>query len=320
MKWNKYRIKTKAMAEDILCGMLMELGIDSFEVEDNIPISSEDVKALYIDIPAKLDSTDDTAYISFYTQPDDANEKQLIENVLSEIERLREFADLGEGSIEKFITDEEDYINEWKQYFKPFYIEDILIKPSWEKVNEIKENSKIIEIDPGTAFGTGKHETTRLCIEGIKKYVKNDSNVLDIGCGSGILSIAAIKCGAKKVLGTDIDEIAVKASYENIKVNNISTDECSFETGNVLEDNQTFDEENSGKYDIVVANIFANIIIPMSKKVSKYMTDDGVFISSGIILSQEDRVKNAFKENGLRVIEVNRINDWVCIVAKKAGV
>ena len=176
----------------------------------------------------------------------------------------------------------------------------------------------MIEIDPGTAFGTGGHETTQLCIAALKKWLTGEEEVFDIGCGSGILSIIAAKLGAAKVFGVDIDPLAVEASYENIAVNHISTEQAAFAQGDIIGDKEFVDSmiSEGKKYDIVVANILADVIIPLSEKVAPFLKEDGVFISSGIINTKEQAVRDALIQNGFEIVEVNRMKDWVSFTAR----
>lgn len=221
MEWNKYRIKTTTEAEDFVAGMLLELGIIGVQIEDNVQISREDMEAQYIGYLADLPEDDGTAYVSFYTnkardnRPEeeairDAENEKLLDTIREKLKEANSFLNIGEGSIEKSSTREEDWINNWKKYFKAFTVGDFYIKPTWQKVEPQYKDYKLIEIDPGTSFGTGKHETTQLCITGLTKYLKEGDSVLDIGCGSGILSLVALKLGASHVDMSDIDDAQKK--------------------------------------------------------------------------------------------------------------
>lgn len=335
MEWNKYTIKTLATAEDAISGMLLELGIYGIEIEDNVPLSEEDKKAMYIDIVPVLPENDNTAYISFYLEESE-EEKQLVQSVKEALTKLSGFVEIGEGQIISSVSREEDWINNWKEFFKPFVVDNIIIKPTWECLDEnniidIAKNDKtdrealstenddkiVIEIDPGTAFGTGRHETTRLCIGQILKYVKPGMNVLDAGCGSGILSIVAAKVGATEIKGTDIDKIAVDSAKENLIQNGIKEESFSMLLGNLIEDEALRKEVGFECFDVVVANILADVIIPMSKVIPMHLKPNGIFISSGIINTKEEDVKAAILANGMEIVDVIHLNDWVSVVAKK---
>ena len=320
MKWDKYCLKTTTQSTDFVCGLLIELGIHGMEVEDNIQLTEEEKKIQFIDYLADLPEDDGTAYISFYTEEGKDNE-ELLETLREKLKEASEFLDIGEGSIEKSITEDVDWVNNWKKYFKSFVVDGFYIKPTWETGENIPSGKQVIEIDPGTAFGTGKHDTTQLCIKQLVKYLKPGDKVLDLGCGSGILSIVAKKLGAGKITMTDIDEAAVKASKENFSVNNIPTDDVQMIYGNVLEDDtlkQLFEEE---QYDIVVANILADVIIPIAGMVDRFLKPDGMFISSGIIYMKEDDVKEAIRQNrNIQLTETEKQGDWRAMMAvKKTG-
>lgn len=317
MKWNKYKIKTTTQATDYLCGILIDLGITGMEVEDNVQISQEDKEKMYIDYLADLPEDDGTASVSFYTDENN-NDEELLDSIRQEIKEASIFMDMGEGSIEKSMTEDVDWVNNWKKYFKSFTVGDFFIKPTWEEASEEYKHMKMIEIDPGTAFGTGKHDTTQLCINQLIKYVKPQDKVLDLGCGSGILSIIAKKLGAGQVDMTDIDEAAMVASEENFQVNNIPTDDVDMICGNVLEDEAMQARFEKEQYDIVVANILADVIIPIAGIVDRFLKPGGVFISSGIIYMKEDAVKEAVAENeNLELLHIEKQGDWRAVMAVK---
>ncbi|MBE6014484.1 MAG: 50S ribosomal protein L11 methyltransferase [Lachnospiraceae bacterium] len=333
MEWNKYTIKTLTTAEDAISGMLMELGIYGVEIEDNIPISEEDKKTMFIDILPELPIDDGTAYISFYLEEGE-KERETVEAVKAGLTRLREFVDIGEWEIVTSSTKEEDWINNWKEFFKPFTVDNIVIKPTWENLDEdniidITKNDKtdresmddackeriVIEIDPGTAFGTGRHETTRLCMGQLRKYIKAGMRVLDAGAGSGVLSIVAEKLGAGFVFGTDIDPIAVEAAERNLILNGIDKSRFTMTRGNLIDDADLRKRAGEGSFDLVVANILADVIIPMSKVIPSLLKKDGVFISSGIINTKETEVKAAIEEAGFKILDIVHLNEWVAIIA-----
>lgn len=316
MDWKKYTIKTRTEAEDFISAMLMEIGIEGIEIEDNVPISEEDKKKLFIDILPVLPIDDGDAYVSFYLE-EDKDEEDYLPKVKEGLEELRMFADVGEGTITKTISHVEEWRDKWKEFFKPFTIDDIVIKPTWEEISEADKDKMVIEIDPGTAFGTGKHETTQLVIRQMKKYVNETTKLLDLGCGSGILSIIGSKLGAKEIVGTDIDVLAVDASNENMEVNGVSKDTYKFYLGNIIEEEGLQEKVGFETYDVAVANILADIIIPMAPIVPKLIKKGGIFISSGIIFNKEEAVKEAILKTGMEIVEITHQGDWVSITARK---
>lgn len=319
MKWTKLILDTTTEAVDLISDMLGDLGIVGIEISDNLQISEEDRKRLFIDILPELKEDDGTAQISFYVE-DGEDLDELLENVNEGLNDLAQYVNIGSRTITVTVTEDKDWINNWKAFFKPFRIDDtIVIKPTWEVLEDQKEGDLIIEIDPGTSFGTGSHETTKLCIVGMKKYINNGSVVLDAGSGSGILSVIAKKLGAKEVLGIDIDPNATNSALENAGVNRLKIQEgdLSFMTGNMIEDDGIRTRIGKEKYDLVVANILADVIVPLSDVIGENMKPDGIFISSGIINTKEETVREAILKNGFKILEVNKMNDWVSFVAQK---
>lgn len=317
MKWTKLTLSTMADAVDLVSNMLNELGIEEIEIVDNVPITEHERKAMFIDILPELDTEDKTASISFYLEEGE-NPKETIAKIKENLGLLSEFTDIGSGLIEVSETEDLDWINNWKVFFKPFRIDDtIVIKPTWEQLDQVSETDLVIEIDPGTAFGTGSHETTKLCILSLKKFISSGTKLLDVGCGSGILSIIGAKLGAKEVLGIDIDSNAVITAYENAEVNQVSADVLTVISGDIIMDKKVQNEVGMGCYDIVVANILADVIIPLSAEIGQHMKTGGIFISSGIINTKKELVKEAILKNDFKIIEVNEMGDWVSIVAQK---
>lgn len=316
MQWKKFTLETTTEAVDLVSGALMEAGIDSFEIEDNRQITEAEKEAMYIDILPELQD-DGIARIIFYLDMDTPpeEEQQILNQIQENIKDLRSFIEVGTCHIAESTTEDKDWVNKWKEFFKPFTVDDILIKPTWETVTNTEQYKMVIEIDPGTAFGTGIHETTQLCIRQLRKYICYDTNLLDVGCGSGILSIIGRKTGAKNVLGIDIDEAAVTASVENAEVNGVK-DGIAFIQGNLLEEKTIQDNVGYDCYDIVVANILADIIIPLSKVIAPHLKKGGLFITSGIINSKEAEVVKVIEDNpDLSIKEITRQKDWVSITA-----
>lgn len=316
MKWRKVSLVTTTEAVDLISCLFDELGFEGIQIEDHVPLSEEEKKSMYIDIVPDLGPDDGTAVISSYVDME-LDVKELEEKIQAGLDELALFTDLGERKLSMEVTDDEDWINNWKAYFKPFRVtEDIVIKPTWETLDEVREGDIVVDIDPGTAFGTGSHETTKLCIQGMEEYLHEESKVLDIGCGSGILSIIALKLGAKSAVGTDIDPIAVAVAKENAQVNGIEEDRYTVYEGNLIDDEKLQKEVGLGSYDVVVANILADVIIPLSGEVAKFMKEDAIFISSGIIDMKKDEVEEALVKNGFEILKINQMGDWFSFLAK----
>lgn len=318
MKYTKISLQTTTDAVDFISNLFDEIGLEGIQIEDNVPLSEEDKKAMYIDILPELPEDDGSAVVSSYFDPAAFEISQLQRKIEEGLEEISMFVNIGAGTINFSDTDDQDWLHNWKEFFKPFRVdEDIIIKPTWEELEDCKENDLVIEIDPGTAFGTGAHETTKLCILGLKKYIQADTNLLDVGCGSGILSIIGLKLGAAHAVCTDIDENALIATKENFAVNHIEETQHNMYAGNIIEEETLQDTVGKNKYQVVVANILADIIIPLSAEIGQHMTEDGVFISSGIIDTKAEEVEQALKQNGFELIEKNTMGDWVSYVSKK---
>lgn len=316
MRWNKFTLKTKTDAEDIVIATLTDAGIQGVEIEDKKPLSEEEKRQMFVDILPDFPKDDGVAYLSFYLE-EDADCDSILENVRHELDELKEFMDIGEATITASKTEDKDWINNWKTYFKQFYVDDILIIPSWEEVKEEDKGRMIIHIDPGTAFGTGMHETTQLCIRQLKKYVTPDTEILDVGTGSGILSIAALKLGAKHAVGTDLDPCAMSAVEENKEANKIPKEAFSMILGNIIDETEVQDKVGFGVYDIVAANILADVLVLLTPVIINQMKKGGIYITSGIIDDKEETVTQAIQKAGLQVLEVTHQGEWVCITARK---
>ena len=304
MKWNKYTLKTRSEVEDIVISTLADAGVEGVEIEDKVPLTESDKKQMFVDILPDGPADDGIAYLNFYVE-EDQDPQPLLDRVKEALEELRMFMDIGEGTITESQTEDKDWINNWKQYFHQFYVDDILIIPSWEEVKPEDQDKMIIHIDPGTAFGTGMHETTQLCMRQLKKYVNKDTQILDVGTGSGILSIAALKLGAAHAVGTDLDPCAISAVKENLEANEVPVTDMDMILGNIIDDKKIQDEVGYEKYDIVVANILADVLIPLTPVILHQMKKGGLYITSGIIDDKEESVVAAVKAAGLEV-EIGR--------------
>lgn len=316
MKWNKITLEIREEVEDIVISTLADIGLEGAEIQDKQPLSEQDKKQMFVDILPDMPEDDGVAYLNFYLDEDE-DVNAMLEKVKAELEELRMFVDIGSGMITLSQTEDKDWINNWKQYFKQFYVDDILIIPSWEEVKEEDKDRMIIHIDPGTAFGTGMHETTQLCIRQLKKYVTSETELLDVGTGSGILSIVALKLGAKHAVGTDLDPCAVPAVEENKEANEIPVEAFDMMIGNIIDDKEVQDKVGYEKYDIVVANILADVLVSLTPVILNQMKKGGIYITSGIIDDKEETVVNAVKAAGLEVLEVTHQGEWVSVTARK---
>ncbi len=316
MRWNKFTLKTLSAVEDIVISTLAEAGVEGVEIEDKVPLTEQDKQQMFVDILPEGPADDGIAYLNFYLDEDEDKEA-LLERVREELEELRSFMDIGECTITESQTEDKDWINNWKQYFHQFYVDDILIIPSWEEVKPEDENKMIIHIDPGTAFGTGMHETTQLCMRQLKKYVTADTQMLDVGTGSGILSIVALKLGAEHAVGTDLDPCAISAAKENLETNDIPDGKMDVMIGNIIDDKEVQDAVGYEKYDIVAANILADVLVPLTPVIVHQMKKGGIYITSGIIDEKETVVVDAVQAAGLEVLEVTHQGEWVSVTARK---
>ncbi len=317
MRWNKFRLKTLSSVEDIVISSLADAGVEGVEIEDKVPLTQQDKQQMFVDILPDGPEDDGVAYLDFYLE-EDADKEEILRRVKEELDDLRQFMDIGECSIEESWTEDKDWINNWKQYFHQFYVDDILIIPSWEQVKPEDQDKMVIHIDPGTAFGTGMHETTQLCMRQLKKYVTPETELLDVGTGSGILSIVALKLGAKHALGTDLDPCAISATRENLEVNQIPEGSMDVMIGNIIDDKAVQDQVGYEKYDIVAANILADVLVALTPVIVHQMKKGGIYITSGILDEKEELVTRAVKEAGLELGEVTHQGEWVSVTARKA--
>ena len=324
MQWIKFTLTTTTQAVDLISAAFDEIGIEGIEIEDNIPLTESETKGMFIDILPELPEDRGIAKVSFYLEPEQDID-EILKRVEEALDELSLFTDLGERKLVREFTADKDWINNWKEFFKPFMIGDILIKPTWEELPKDASYDTLIQIDPGTAFGTGSHETTRLCITELEKHIKelkakevNDIKVLDVGTGSGILGIAALKLGASYVFGTELDENAFEAIYSNMENNNIDKADFELVCGNIIDDELIKDKAGYDKYDICVANILAPVIILLQKDIARHIKKGGVFITSGIIDTKMEEVKKALEENeNFEISEINKLGEWYNITARR---
>lgn len=327
MKWMKFRIKTLAEAEDLIISELYDRGLEGAQIEDKVPLSPLDKEQMFVDILPEPEQDDGVAYLSFFAEIREdgslaldgecADKDSVLARIEEALSEVREFMEIGEGSVTVSETEDIDWINNWKQFFHQFYIDDLLVIPSWEEVKPEDRDKKILHIDPGTAFGTGMHETTRLCIGQIKKHLTPETELLDVGTGSGILSIIALMYGAKHAVGTDLDPCAVEAVAQNKEANGIADEAFDLLIGNIITEKEIQDKVGNGCYDIVAANILADVLVPLTPVAVNCLKPGGVYITSGIIEAKEETVRQAVESAGLTVLEVNHLGEWVSVTAIK---
>ena len=327
MKWTKFMVKTITDAEDIIISTLYDIGLEGAQIEDKIPLTPLEKEQMFVDILPDGPEDDGIAYLSFFVEEkedgtlelmgEEISVDEIVEKIKNELEDLRCFMEIGEGTVMVSETEDIDWINNWKQYFHQFYIDDLLVIPSWEEVKEEDKDKMILHIDPGTAFGTGMHETTQLCIRQLKKYITPETELLDVGTGSGILAIISHMYGIKHAVGTDLDPCAVEAVRENMEVNHINPEAFDMMIGNIITDKAVQDKVGYEKYDIVVANILADVLVPLTPVIVNQMKKGGIYITSGIIDNKEQTVVEAVKAAGLEVLEVTYQGEWVSVTAKK---
>ena len=327
MKWKKFQIKTVTQAEDILISALYDIGLEGAQIEDKVPLTALEKEQMFVDILPEGPADDGVAYLSFFVEEDGdgrlllqgetVTEEQVLKRVRAELEQLRAFCEIGEGSIAVDETEDIDWINNWKQYFHQFYIDDLLVIPSWEEVKSEDAGKRVLHIDPGTAFGTGMHETTQLCIRQLKKYITPQTELLDVGTGSGILAILSLMYGARHAVGTDLDPCSVDAVEENRKNNHILPEQFEMKIGNLITEKEVQDWVGYEKYDIVVANILADVLVALTPVIVGQLKPGGIYITSGIIDDKEQTVTDAVQQAGLKLLEVTRQGEWVSVTAKK---
>lgn len=328
MKWMKFKIKTVTEAEDIIISALYDIGLEGAQIEDKVPLTAWEKEQMFVDIAPVSAEDDGVAYLSFFVEEkedgalelngESADKESILHQVEKELDDLRIFTDIGAGTITVDETEAIDWINNWKEFFHQFYIDDLLVIPSWEAVKEEDRNKKILHIDPGTAFGTGMHETTQLCIRQIKKFVTPDTALLDVGSGSGILAIIALMYGAKKAVGTDLDPCALEAVKQNMEANGIPEEDFTMMIGNLITEKEVQDKVGYMCYDIVVANILADVLVMLTPVITAQMKNGGIYITSGIIREKEEITAQAVREAGLEIVETTYQGEWVSITARKS--
>ena len=316
MKWNRFTIKTKTEAEDVIISALADVGVEGVEIQDKQPLTETDKEQMFVDIMPEGPADDGIAYLNFYLE-EDTETAPVLERVRAVLEEVRGYMDIGEGTITESQTEDKDWIKKWKEYFHQFYVDDILIVPSWEEVKEEDKDKMILHIDPGTAFGTGMHETTQLVIRQLKKFVTKDTQMLDVGTGSGILGIVALKLGAAHVVGTDLDPCAIPAVADNKEANDIKDETFDMLIGNIIDDKEVQDTVGYEKYDIVTANILADVLVPLTPVIVNQMKKGAYYITSGILDVKEEVVVKAVKDAGLQLVEVTHQGEWVSVTARK---
>ena len=325
MKWSRLRIKTTVEAEDVIIAALYDIGLEGAQIEDHVPLTAREKEQMFVDIMPDAPEDDGIAYLSFFLEQEEGESgeehelrlRNLVEQVKQELEDIRTYMDIGDGTIALSETEDKDWINNWKEFFHQFYIDDILVIPSWEKMDEADKERLALHIDPGTAFGTGMHETTQLCIRQLRRFVTPQTRILDVGTGSGILSILSLMFGAKEAVGTDLDPCAVNAVEDNKKNNGIKEGQFRLLIGNIITDPKIQDAVGIDSYDIVVANILADVLVPLTPVAARHLKSGGVYITSGIIDDKENVVREAVVDAGLDILDVTYQGEWVCVTARK---
>lgn len=317
MKWKKITIKTITDAEDIIICNLEDIGLEGAQIEDKIPLTALEKEQMFVDIPPITEEDDGVAYLNFFVEDTpDLDMEALLASVREVLEETKEYTDIGEGTVLVSETEDLDWVNNWKKYFHQFTIDDLLVVPSWEEVKEEDKDKMLLRIDPGTAFGTGMHETTQLCIRALKKYITPGCNILDVGTGSGILGIVSLMFGADHIRATDLDPMAVEAVADNLEKNNVDPSKFELVIGNIIDDNEVKAWADKESYDIIAANILHFVLKDLTPEIKPYLKKGGIYIMSGIIDEKEQYVLDFLKENDMEVLEVNHQGEWVGVVAR----
>jgi ribosomal protein L11 methyltransferase len=325
MKWKKWKIETTVDSEDIIISALDDLGFEGAQIEDKVPLTVAEKERMFVDIPLQPEEDDGNAVLSIYIPIEEdgsliwngekTDESVITAGIREALEEVSRYADIGTGRVTVEETEDVDWVNNWKQYFHSFQIGDLQVVPTWEEV-EIVDTQKVLHIDPGMAFGTGAHETTRLCIQALQSYLRPGMKVLDIGTGSGILGIVSLLYGASHVNGTDLDECVEEAVAQNCRDNGISEDSFSLYMGNVITEENLRTELGQGCYDIVTANILAEVLVQLTPYIPAFLTEGGIYITSGILERKEDLVADTMRKAGLEVLVVNKQGEWACVVGR----
>jgi ribosomal protein L11 methyltransferase len=355
MRWMRFKIRTTTEAEDILVSAMEDLGLYGAQIEDHVPLTAQEKEQMFVDIMPDGPADDGSAVLSFYveesgdgklTLPQESGEAPSEDNaalsggsvysipgaggrtvtpdalkasIEAKIAELKTYSDvIGEGAVTIEQTEDIDWMNSWKQYFHQFWIDDILVIPSWEQpaAPQIRP-AYTFHIDPGTAFGTGAHETTQLCIRQIRRFLTPETELLDVGTGSGILSLLALMMGARHAVGTDLDPMAPPAIEQNCRANGIATDRLEVILGNLVNDPAVQDRVGRERYDIVAANILPDVLVPLTPAAIAALKRGGVYITSGIVQGREHEVEQAMQAGGLQHLVTTRQGEWCCVVGQK---
>ena len=333
MKWMRFRIRTKTDAEDTLISFMEDIGLDGAQIEDNVPLTAAEKEQMFVDILPETKADDGTAVLSFYLEENEdgsltvdgekCTPEEIRGRILDKIEEIRAFTDLGEGTVSVDETEDIDWINNWKQYFHQFWIDDILVIPSWEEPEKVIENGRekvpflTFHIDPGTAFGTGMHETTQLCIRRLRQFITPRTDLLDVGTGSGILALLALKLGIRSAVGTDLDPCTLPAIADNCAANGVDPARFDVILGNLIDDPSVQERVGEGRYDVVLANILPDVLIPLTPQAVRCLKPGGIYITSGILIERAGSVEDAMRREGLEILETIRQGEWCCVTGRK---
>ncbi len=320
MKYIRYTIKTVKQAEDVIAALLTDLDVEGVEIEDaSLP---DDIRknGTFYDVLPENNIEGDDAFVSFYIE-EGKDRDAILKGVSNLLNDLKQHSEIGDGGISVSETEDKDWINNWKEFFKSFTIDfedgrSALFLPSWEKEKGDTNSGHdyVINIDPGTAFGTGAHESTRLCIRSMEKYVKPGCRFLDVGAGSGILSLLAFKFGAVYGIGTDIDDGAVPAVKDNFEKNGLKDADYHLIIGNILNDENVQDHVGYS-YDLIVANILPNVLVPLTDLIPDMLKPDGIYITSGIIDYKAEEMRKNLEFNDFKILEELHDGEWVSYVS-----
>lgn len=324
MKYVRFAIATVTAAEDIIVAELAEQGFTGALIEDHVPLTEDELARMYVDIPPEQGPDDGTAVVSVYVETpcDIEGTKQRIRTALSDIAT---YTNIGAGTITVSETEDADWANNWKKDFHQFSIDQVLVVPSWEEPDTAAGYGSVIRIDPGMAFGTGTHETTRMCVKKLLRLIRKGDRVLDIGTGSGILDIVSVQCGAAYTVGTDIDRTALDVAHDNLKLNHCPHKSYELVYGDITDtEGHAYDRVRdlahtggAGGYDIIVSNILAEVLVKLCPVVYDLMRPGASFITSGIIEGKEGIVSDAMRSAGMNVTGITPDGDWRCVVGVK---
>lgn len=316
MKLIKYSIKVPSANEDVIIASLCDVGVQGVEINDKVPLSDEELSRMFVDIPKETED-DGEALLHFYLDEDDDETVRILSDVKEELEELKNLNLLDDTTIEKTDISRVNWQDNWKKYFKAFDIENLTVVPAWEDSADYERPDNIvIRMDPGSAFGTGKHETTKLCIKEMLNMNLSNSNILDLGTGSGILGITALRLGAKRVVAVDIDSNVLSSVNANLSNNDIKSDEFMLKIGDIVRDKELFYELKENGYGLIIANILPDVLYNITPFVKELMNENTLYLLSGILDIKVPYVEEFLKQNEMTIVNKTDMGEWVSITAK----